>query len=172
MDVTVYTTSSCPHCRTAKRFLSQRGIRFRERDVSRDRAAAMEMVRRSGQQGVPVITIDDEVIVGFDRRRLEEILSRPPRPRPSLGATVAGAGAIARKRGLSLPAGAYVGGVKVGSPAEQAGLREGDVILALSGVSLRGAKDLKRVLSSLRTGQSVDVVWWRGGREVEGRLQL
>jgi hypothetical protein len=65
--------------------------------------------------GVPVITVDDEVVVGFDRPRLEQILARRQKKRPVLGAEVASAIAIGRKRGLDLPAGAYVGGVTPGS---------------------------------------------------------
>ncbi len=130
------------------------------------------MVRVSGQQGVPVITIDGQVVVGFDRRRLEEILSRPPRPQVSLGASVAGAEAVARKRGISLPAGAYVGKVTSRSPADRVGLREGDVIVALNGVPVRGSRDLERVLASLSKGQVVEIVWWQKGREVTGQLVL
>lgn len=170
MDVTVYTTPTCGYCRMVKQFLSQRGIPFREQDVSRDERAAREMVQRSGQQGVPVTVIDGEVVVGFDRGRLGQILARRARPRPKLGATVAGAESIARKKGISLPAGAYVGSVKPGSPAEQAGLREGDIILYLYGNQVRGSSDLQRVLSSLPEGQPVQLIWWRNGREMEGRL--
>ena len=144
MKVTVYTTPTCGYCRTIKQFLSQRGIPYQEKDVSRDQRAAKDMVRRSGQQGVPVTVIDDEVIVGFDRGRLEQVLAQRARPRPKLGAKVAGASAIARKRGISLPEGAYVGVVKPDSPAGRAGLREGDVIVDLDGRAVRGASDLQR----------------------------
>lgn len=128
------------------------------------------MIRRSGQMGVPVITVDEEVIVGFDRARLEEVLRRKLRPRPSLGARVAGSQAIARKRQISLPPGAYVGGVAVGSPADRAGLREGDVIVALNDVPVRGPGDLERALGALSPGQPCGIVWWRGGREMRGQV--
>jgi S1-C subfamily serine protease len=132
----------------------------------------MEMIRRSGQQGVPVITLGSEVVVGFDRRRLEDILARPPRARPSLGARVAGAEAMGRRRGLVLPAGAYVGQVTASSPAERAGLREGDVIVSLGGAPVRGVGDLERGLGAVAPGQSVEVVWWRRGRELRGYVFL
>lgn len=130
------------------------------------------MIRRSGQQGVPVIILDDEVVVGFDRRRLEEILARRARPRPTLGARVAGAEAIARKRGISLPPGAYVGGVSSGSPAERAGLREGDVILSLDGRPVQRTADLSRILSRIARGQPTEIRWWRSGQEMDGQLVL
>lgn len=146
---------------------------FRERDVSQDRAAAIEMIRRSGQMGVPVIAVDDEVIVGFNRQRLEDLLERRQQPRPALGAEVASAAVIARKRGLSLPAGAYVGEVKAGSPAERAGLRAGDVIVRLDGHPVRGASDVARVLAALPQGQpEAELVWWRDGRETRAQVVL
>ena len=72
--VAVYTTPTCSHCRTAKQFLRDRGIAFREVDVSRNEAAAREAVRKSGQTGVPVIDVNGTVIVGFDRTRLVRAL--------------------------------------------------------------------------------------------------
>ncbi|MDQ3929742.1 MAG: glutaredoxin family protein, partial [Chloroflexota bacterium] len=58
-----------------KEFLSQRNIPYTEKYVDRDRDAAIEMIRRSGQQGVPVTVIGDQVIVGFDRPRLERAVA-------------------------------------------------------------------------------------------------
>jgi glutaredoxin len=55
-------------------YLRQRGIRFREVDVSRDQAALRDMVRRSGQQGVPVIQIGNKIVVGFDRPKIDRLL--------------------------------------------------------------------------------------------------
>lgn len=72
--VIVFSTPSCPHCRNAKRYLQQKGIRFTEVDVSRDAAAARDMQRISGQQGVPVITIGGRPIVGFDRQAIDRML--------------------------------------------------------------------------------------------------
>ncbi len=156
----------------AKKFFSQKGIQYQEKDVSRDQAAAVEMIQRSGQQGVPVIAIDGETIVGFDRGRLEQILSQPPRPKVSLGAAVAGAETVARKKGAFMPPGAYIGKVNAGSAADKAGLHEGDVIVSVNGVDIRGSGDLQRVLSSLNPGQTVDIVFWRNGREIRHKLPL
>ncbi|MGC9400180.1 MAG: glutaredoxin family protein [Anaerolineae bacterium] len=73
--VVVFSTPTCPHCRAAKRYLSQKGVRFTDVDVSRDRRAARDMVRRSGQQGVPQILIDGKLVVGFNRRKIDRLLN-------------------------------------------------------------------------------------------------
>lgn len=72
--VIIFTTPTCSFCNQAKRYLRDRGIRFNEVDVSRDEAAARDMVRRSGQQGVPVIDIGGRIVVGFDRNRINQLL--------------------------------------------------------------------------------------------------
>jgi glutaredoxin-like YruB-family protein len=72
--VTVYSTPTCPWCHRVKDYLKQNKIEFKDVDVSRDRAAAMEMVNKSGQMGVPVIDINGEIIVGFDKDRISELL--------------------------------------------------------------------------------------------------
>jgi glutaredoxin-like YruB-family protein len=73
-NVTVYTTPTCTWCNTIKRHLQEYGIRYREVDVSRDQKAAEEMVRRSGQQGVPQTDINGEIIVGFDKTRINRLI--------------------------------------------------------------------------------------------------
>jgi glutaredoxin-like YruB-family protein len=72
--VLLFTTPSCSYCRLAKNYLRQRGVPFKDIDVSRDAVAARDMVRRSGQQGVPVIDIGGKIIVGFDRPKLDRML--------------------------------------------------------------------------------------------------
>ncbi len=71
--VTVYYTQNCPYCRMAKAYLDRHGVEYMAIDVGSDREQAEKMVRLSGQYGVPVITVDDEVIVGFDAERLNEL---------------------------------------------------------------------------------------------------
>ena len=73
-NVTVYTTPTCTWCNTIKRHLQEYGIRYREVDVSRDQKAVEEMVRHSGQQGVPQADINGEIIVGFDKSRINSLL--------------------------------------------------------------------------------------------------
>ncbi len=72
--VIIFTTPSCPHCRSAKQYLRQKGVPFKDVDVARDAAAARDMVRRSGQQGVPVLDIGGKIIVGFDRPKIDRLL--------------------------------------------------------------------------------------------------
>jgi len=72
--VTVYSTPSCSWCTTLKTHLKKHGIRFADVDVSRDQKAAEAMVKRSGQQGVPQTDIDGQMIVGFDKVRINSLL--------------------------------------------------------------------------------------------------
>jgi len=71
--VTVYSTKNCPYCRMAKAFLDKHGIPYEEIDVGEDSDAAKKMTDLSGQRGVPVIIVDNEVIVGFDSQRLNDL---------------------------------------------------------------------------------------------------
>ena len=73
-SVTVYSTPSCSWCTTLKTYLRKNGIRFTDVDVSRDQSAAEAMVRRSGQQGVPQMSINGKIIVGFDKSRINSML--------------------------------------------------------------------------------------------------
>jgi glutaredoxin 3 len=72
-EVTIYTTPTCPWCHKAKAWFRDKRIRYREVDVTSDRSGLEEMIRVSGQTGVPVIVVGDEVIVGFNQNRLNEI---------------------------------------------------------------------------------------------------
>lgn len=72
--VIIFTTPTCSFCNAAKRYFRERGIKFRDVDVSRDPAAARDMVRRSGQSGVPVIDIGGRIVVGFDRAKIDQYL--------------------------------------------------------------------------------------------------
>ena len=74
MTVKVYSTPSCPYCSMAKKYLETKNVRYEEVDVSKDRAAAFEMIRKSGQRGVPVIDFEGSVIVGFDKDRIDSLL--------------------------------------------------------------------------------------------------
>jgi glutaredoxin-like YruB-family protein len=74
-NVTVYSTPTCPYCVRAKEYLTRKGVAYKDLNVAVDRAAAQEMVQKSGQMGVPVITVDGKVIVGFDQRELDRLLA-------------------------------------------------------------------------------------------------
>ncbi len=73
-NVIVYTTPTCSWCNTIKRHFQENGILYREIDVSKDQKSAEEMVRRSGQQGVPQTDINGQIIVGFDKTRINTLL--------------------------------------------------------------------------------------------------
>ncbi|MFN4244545.1 MAG: glutaredoxin domain-containing protein [Brevinematia bacterium] len=75
MDVKVYSTPSCPYCNMLKNYLRSRGISFVDYDVSRDERRAMEMVRISGQMGVPVAVINGKVVVGFNKPLIDRLLN-------------------------------------------------------------------------------------------------
>ena len=72
--VTVYSTPTCPFCIRAKQFLKDNNIQFTDIDVSSDQIKAQEMIEKSGQMGVPVIDIEGEIIVGFDKEKIKEAL--------------------------------------------------------------------------------------------------
>lgn len=72
--VVVYSTPTCPYCIRAKQFLKENKIDFEDIDVSNDSAKADEMVKKSGQMGVPVLDIDGEVVIGFDKEKIKSAL--------------------------------------------------------------------------------------------------
>ncbi len=72
--ILIYSTPTCPWCKKAKDFFTEKGIKFTNIDVDADVKAAEEMVKKTGQMGVPVIDIDGEIIIGFDQEKIEKIL--------------------------------------------------------------------------------------------------
>lgn len=74
MAVSVYTTPTCSYCRMVKDWLRARNVRFDEYNVASDPRRAEEMVRKSGQMGVPVTDINGKIIIGFDVAELERAL--------------------------------------------------------------------------------------------------
>ncbi|HCC70540.1 MAG TPA: NrdH-redoxin [Bacteroidales bacterium] len=72
--MTVYSTPACTWCNTLRSYLKDRKINYRDIDVSVDQNAAEQMVNKSGQQGVPQIDIDGQVVVGFDKMRIDNLL--------------------------------------------------------------------------------------------------
>ena len=74
MTINIYTTPTCGYCQMVKNFLKEKGIEYAEFDVSADNEKADEMVKKSGQMGVPVIEIGDDIVVGFDKKKISELL--------------------------------------------------------------------------------------------------
>jgi glutaredoxin 3 len=72
--VTIYSTPTCHFCQMTKEFLKEKGIAYTDFDVAHDLEKRQEMIQKSGQMGVPVIFVGDEMIVGFDKERLESSL--------------------------------------------------------------------------------------------------
>ncbi len=73
--VVLYSTTTCPYCHRAKEYLTNKGIAFQEIDVAADKEAARQMIQKSGQMGVPVILVDDKMLIGFSQTRLDELLA-------------------------------------------------------------------------------------------------
>jgi len=72
--VKIYSTPSCPYCIMAKEFFKENNIDFEDFNVAENQEAREEMIEKSGQMGVPVIIIDNEVIVGFDKEKIEDLI--------------------------------------------------------------------------------------------------
>nr|MCK4930193.1 glutathione S-transferase N-terminal domain-containing protein [Nanoarchaeota archaeon] len=73
-NVTIYSTPTCHFCQQAKEFFKEKNIEFTEYDVSSNEEKKNEMIEKSGQMGVPVIFVDDEMMIGFDEEKLSETL--------------------------------------------------------------------------------------------------
>lgn len=76
MSVTVYSTPSCSYCTLVKEFLRKKQVPFTDYDVSRDQRRADEMIRKSGQMGVPVVDVNGRILVGYRPTEIENALKR------------------------------------------------------------------------------------------------
>jgi glutaredoxin 3 len=177
--VTVYSTTTCPWCDRAKEYLRSKNVPFVDKDVASDYEAAMEMIRRTGQQGVPVIATEDEVILGFDQPRLARLAEKFAGPkRPPLGLLAADVEQYLERHpeaAASIPAGAkgvYVGEVRPGSVAEASGIRRGDVIQSLAGKRVRNMAALDQLIATLKAGENVSVRYLSDGQERETEFQF
>lgn len=74
MEVKVYSTDTCPWCTKVKEYLDKLGVKYTPVNVSTDRAAAMELVKKTKQMGVPVTTVGDKFVVGYNPSELEAVL--------------------------------------------------------------------------------------------------
>ncbi len=73
--VRVFSTPMCPYCVTLKEFLKKYNIGFEDIDVSQNKTFLDEMIKKSGQMGVPVIEIDEQIVVGFDKEKINQLLN-------------------------------------------------------------------------------------------------
>jgi len=76
MAISVYSTQSCPYCTMVKNYLRDKKVAFNDFDVGRDKRRADEMVRKSGQMGVPVVDINGRIIIGFNKPEIDRALAR------------------------------------------------------------------------------------------------
>ncbi|OGO41405.1 MAG: hypothetical protein A2137_06495 [Chloroflexi bacterium RBG_16_58_8] len=121
------------------------------------------MVRTSGQMGVPVIVIDGQAIIGFDRARIQALVSRgQSQTPPRLGLQIADAAEHAQKHGDIPVFGALVGKVAPGSLGEKVGLNSGDIITEINARRVSNAADVERALEGLKTGNILMVIFLRG----------
>jgi S1-C subfamily serine protease len=167
-----------------KEFLSREGIKYQEKNVQLDRAAAQEMVNRSGQTGVPVTVIAEQVIVGFDQPRLKSAVERLRQQAKTaantikLGAKVANAGQVLgqaeNQNQTQAQAGAILGTVQPGSLAAQAGLREGDIITAVNQQVITNVNDLAKALQNIAQAQlkHPQVKFWRNNELLDTYLPV
>ena len=72
--VTIYSTPSCGYCNAAKAFFKEKGIAYTEYNVAAEPARRAEMIEKSGQMGVPVIFIDADMVIGFNKPKIQQLL--------------------------------------------------------------------------------------------------
>jgi len=123
--------------------------------------------------GVPVTVIDGQIIIGFDRERLEQALKmEQQRERHSFGAAIADASKITARQGLGITLGAYVGNVRPGSVAQMVGLVPGDIIIEINMQHVAIADDLEQALLKISNGGRISLVFLRGNKTftTEGTL--
>lgn len=73
--IKIYSTSNCPYCVTLKEFLKEKGFEFEDVDVSQNEQLLQEMIDKSHQYGVPVIDVDGQIVVGFDKEKISQLLN-------------------------------------------------------------------------------------------------
>ena len=172
MSVLIYTTPTCGYCVQVKNYLSQRGVSYVERDLSRVPGAAQEVMSLTGQQGVPVTVIDGRAVLGADMAQIDQLLRQLASHPPRLGVAIAVASRIAEKKGTQLPEGAYVGRVTPYMAGALAGLRVGDVITQLAGQAVRSDQDVHATMRDQRYGQSANLLVWRNGQTIGMQVQF
>jgi glutaredoxin-like YruB-family protein len=75
--ITIYTLSWCPHCNSLKEYLKTKNYEFENIDVEENEDLAEDIVEKTGQEGFPIIEIGDDLIIGFDPKKIEELLNKP-----------------------------------------------------------------------------------------------
>jgi|WetSurMetagenome_2_1015567.scaffolds.fasta_scaffold19726_5 glutaredoxin 3 len=149
-----------------KEYLSQKGVAYIERDVASNPSAAQEMISRTGQRGVPVIIINGQIIVGFDQPKLDQALSGINQQRPGFGTAIADTDKVKALFGSGIAAGAYIGRVRPESKAADIGLLPGDIVLEINQYRIANAADMESIISRLRPGDKISLVFLRSGQSI------
>lgn len=157
--ITLYISYTSSICLQALEFFKRRNVEFTVYDVSENPIAMEQMARLSGQRQVPVIVIDNQVLVGFDLAYLRRLFPLQEQPKISLGVSVADV-----KAGEQYPQGAFVGSVRPGSLAERAGIRKGDIIVEMLQQPIKSAADVRRLVGQVMSGDPIPITVWRAGK--------
>jgi predicted metalloprotease with PDZ domain len=144
------------------------GVSYTDIDVSRDSNAAREMVNLTGQMGVPVIVINGNVVVGFDRERIKMLLAAGSKIH--FGLKIADASRLSAQQGTAPVSGALVGEVIPGAIGERAGLKPGDIITGINGQTINTASDLEGALENLQAGSVMTVLFSRNGESRKSEI--
>ena len=75
MKIKVYSTPTCPYCHLVKEYLKEKGVEFEDIDVSQNESALQELIQKTGAMAVPVIDIDGEIVIGFDKEKIDQLLA-------------------------------------------------------------------------------------------------
>jgi putative serine protease PepD len=130
------------------------------------------MVNITGQMGVPVVLIDGQPVIGFNRTRLEELLSKGNGRKPRLGMKVKDAGGSARKPGEAPLFGAVVGAVTPSTPAARAGIKEGDIITTINHQRINNVAELEQAVSRMASKDRIPVTVYRGEQAINVEITL
>ena len=170
-EVTVFVKPGDPGSEATLRYLDQKGVTYKTRDVLTDPSATAILFGRLGRVTTPVVQIGERLLVGHDPVQLARFLPRDGQEEPtvSFGAAVRSVTKeIASDKGLPATYGVEVGSVKEGSPAEGAGIQAGDVITAIGPYTLNGGADqFRRAVALRRPGDSMALTLWRDRSSVD-----
>lgn len=170
-EVTVFVKPGDPGSEATLRYLDQKGVTYKTRDVLTDPSATAILFGRLGRVTTPVVQIGERLLVGHDPVQLARFLPRDGQEEPtvSFGAAVRSVTKeIASDKGLPATYGVEVGSVKEGSPAEGAGIQAGDVITAIGPYTLNGGADqFRRAVALRRPGDSMPLTLWRDRSSVD-----
>ncbi len=132
------------------------------------------MVDLTGQMGVPVIVIDGEIIIGFDRQRITELIEagKSAPQQIKFGLKIADAQKVAPAGSAVAVTGAIIGDVAPGALGEKAGLKTGDIVTRINRQFVTGAGDMERALVGIKPGDIVAIEFMRGGQPRKSEIVI